>query len=80
MYSNIEREHAQFRWQDLSGNHGRDALLDTLLKTHEAMPIVLPQEILSFLIRDLSQILSNINIVPKVSAWLELPKIAKRSL
>jgi hypothetical protein len=33
--------------RDLSGNHRRKPLLATLLKTHETMPIVLAQKLLS---------------------------------
>lgn len=36
------------------------------------MPVVLPQQFLSFLVRDLRHILTNVSILPKVPAWLKL--------
>lgn len=55
-----------------SSDHRCNALLDGLLQADKSMPVVLPQQFLSFLVRDLRHILTNVSILPKVPAWLKL--------
>lgn len=53
-------------------DHRRYALLERLLQAHKTMPIMLPQQLLSLLIRNLRHIL------PKVPARLKLPEHRKK--
>lgn len=63
-----------------SSDHRRYALLERLLQAHETMPIVLPQQLLSLLVRNFRHILTNISIVPKVPARLKLPEYRQKMI
>ena len=58
----------------LSSDHWSNALLDGLLEVRETMPIVLPQQFLSFFIGNLGHVFTYVGIFPKVFAWLKLPE------
>lgn len=56
------------------------ALLERLFQADKTMPIMLPQQLLSLLVRNPSHILANISIVPKVPARLKLPEHSKKMI
>lgn len=58
----------------LLSDHGPNALLHSLFQPNKSMAIVLPQQLLSLLVRHLRHVLTLISILSEILARLKLPK------